>query len=379
MKNVKLLFLFLIIFMISFMITGCQKGNVLLILNWGEYINDEIVLNFEKEFNCEVKISIADSNELFYAKVKSGTTAYDLVVPSDYMIQKMYENDLLEKLDFSKLPNYNKNNFMPGVVGILDEMFSGNEAYHIPYFWGTFGLMYNKKVSGLEEVIKEYGWTAYFNSEYLPSGTRIGMYNVPRYAYAATMFYHHMSPNIVNEDTLTIFERTLEKANFSEWGNDTLKKGIVANNLDLAFVYTGDYLDMLYTRLDEGDDFEEIDFDIYIPDDTIAFVDSLVMPKNSRHKELAYQFMNYMLEPDNAYLNASVVGYCTPLIQSYEMIVYPFDPNDDWLRKWSIAIQKYYPLPSVTGKQYIGTPLSNLSKDDLTKINNMVNKIKTKK
>ena len=72
--SIKLLFFFLIIFMIYFMITGCLKCNVLLILNWGEYINDEIVENFEKEFNCEVKISIADSNELFYAKVKSGTT-----------------------------------------------------------------------------------------------------------------------------------------------------------------------------------------------------------------------------------------------------------------------------------------------------------------
>ncbi len=377
MKNIKKSIIIFILLFIPFIISGCNRENVLLILNWGEYINDEIVTNFEKEYNCEVKISIADSNELFYAKVKSGTTAYDLVVPSDYMIQKMYEKDLLQKLDFSQIPNYDKNSFLPGVRGIMSEMFEGNENYHIPYFWGTFGLMYNKQVEGLEEVIQENGWDAYFNSSLLPSGTRVAMYNVPRYAFAATMFYHHMSPNIISDETLQLFETSLREANIIEWGNDTLKKGIVANNLDLAFVYTGDYLDMLYTKLDEGASFEDITFDIYIPEETIAFVDSLVMPKNSRHKGLAYKFMNYMLEKENAYLNASVVGYCTPLIASYDMIANPTDLNDNWLVNWSKAIKQYYPLPAPTGKQYIGTPLSNISKDDLTKINNIVNKIKT--
>lgn len=377
MKKLKICLVLITLLMIPFVISGCQKDNTLLLLNWGEYINDEIIENFEKEYNCEVKMSIADSNELFYAKVKSGTTAYDLVVPSDYMTQKMYENDLLEKLDFSKIPNYDINKFMPGVRGIMSEMFEGNEAYHVPYFWGTFGLMYNKQVRGLEDAILEKGWTAYFNPSLLPSGTRIGMYNVPRYAFAATMFYQNISPNVVNEEMLKTFEQTLRGTKIVEWGNDTLKKGIVANNLDLAFVYTGDYLDMLYTRLDEGAEFEDITFDIYIPDETIAFVDSLVMPKNSRHKDLAYKFINYMLEPKNAYLNASVVGYCTPLISSYEMIANPVDLNDSWLRNWSIAIKRYYPLPNPGEKQYKGTPLRNLSKDELTKITNIVNKVKT--
>lgn len=377
MKKFKICLAFIALIMIPFGLSGCQKDNTLLLLNWGEYINDEIIENFEKEYNCEVKMSIADSNELFYAKVKSGTTAYDLVVPSDYMTQKMYENDLLEKLDFSKIPNYDINKFMPGVRGIMSEMFEGNEAYHVPYFWGTFGLMYNKQVKGLEDAILEKGWTAYFNPSLLPTGTRIGMYNVPRYAFAATMFYQNISPNIVNDEMLKSFEQTLRGTKIIEWGNDTLKKGIVANNLDLAFVYTGDYLDMLYTRLDEGAEFEDITFDIYIPDETIAFVDSLVMPKNSRHKDLAYKFINYMLEPENAYLNASVVGYCTPLIASYEMIANPVDLNDSWLKNWSIAIKKYYPLPNPGEKQYKGTPLSNLSKDELTKITNIVNKVKT--
>ncbi|HBQ42810.1 MAG TPA: spermidine/putrescine ABC transporter substrate-binding protein, partial [Lactobacillus acetotolerans] len=94
-----------------------SRGNKerLLILNWGEYINDEVVELFEEEYGIDVVISIADSNELFYSKVKSGTTAYDLVIPSDYMIEKMHSKDLLQKIDLDKLENYDpiNNPFMP--------------------------------------------------------------------------------------------------------------------------------------------------------------------------------------------------------------------------------------------------------------------------
>ena len=93
--NKKIYVLLLIPFLL--VVTGCNRNNQLLILNWGEYINDEVVLEFEKQTGYEVVISIADSNELFYSKIKSGTTAYDLVVPSDYMLEKMVQKDLVQK------------------------------------------------------------------------------------------------------------------------------------------------------------------------------------------------------------------------------------------------------------------------------------------
>lgn len=360
-----------------FILPSCSSKDVLLILNWGEYISDEVVEKFEEEYNCTVKLSLADSNELFYSKVKSGTTVYDLVVPSDYMIQKMYEKDLLEELDLSKIPNYNKEMFLPGVIGIESEMFEGNERYQIPYFWGTFGLMYNKQKAGLEEIVLSKGWDAYFNKDLPPNGTRCGMYGVARFSYAACMFYNNLSPNEITDETLKVYESTLRKAGFTEWGTDTLKKSIVSNNLDLAFVYTGDCLDMLYTKLDEENvTLEDITFDIYIPDNTIAFMDSLVMLKDARHKELAYKFMNFMLETENAYMNASVVGYCTPLKASYEQIV-NYVGDDAWLNNWSYAMKTYYPLPKESEKQYKGVPLTNFSKDSLTAINNIVNTVKS--
>ena len=279
-------------------LTSCANQNTLLILNWGEYINDDVVLEFEKEYNCEVIISITDSNEKFYSKVKSGTTAYDLVVPSDYMVQKMADQNMIQKLDLSRLTNYNRESFMPGVNGIIDEMnVKGTDytSYFVPYLWGTFGLMYNKRVNGLEELVKEHGWQGYFDPTIIPSNVKVGMYNVPRDAYAAAMFYNHLSPNEVTPDLLKLAEKTLSMRKFKEWGTDTLKKGVQSGNLDLAFVYTGDFLDMLYEVVDTPEELDNINFDIYIPDETIAFMDTLVMPKNARHVDLAYKFMDFML------------------------------------------------------------------------------------
>lgn len=381
MKNIKRLSLLFVLFFSATLMSGCNRGNQLLILNWGEYINDDMVKAFEEETGYEVIISIADSNELFYSKVKSGTTAYDLVVPSDYMVEKMVQKNLLQKIDYSKLTNYDLENnpYMPGVTGIQSEMFEGNEDFAVPYFWGTFGIMYNKQKAGLEEAILTEGWEAYFNPEKRPQGTRVGMYNTPRFAYAAALFSENLSPNLFDETSISLVEEKLSRFEFNEWGFDTLKKGIVANNLDMAYLYTGDFLDMLYTRLDAGDTLEDITFDIYIPDQTIAFMDFFVIPKNARHVDMAHEFIDFFLRPEVAYENASVVGYATPLRKAYDLIVSHIDDEDPWLSAWAYANKTYYPLPKEGDtKLYKGTPLSNFTQAQNDRINLLINNIKSK-
>lgn len=375
----------LIIVLVSiFMLSGCNNKPTLLFLNWGEYINDEAVRLFEEEYNVNVIIDIADSNELFYSKIRSGTTAYDLVCPSDYMIEKMYQKGLLQKINLDRLTNYDpiNNPFMPGVLGIQSQMFEGNDRYGIPYFWGTFGLMYNKRKAGLEEAITTNGWTAYFEDELLPAGTRVGMYDVPRFAYAAAMFYNDLSPNLATAESLTLAEETLMMREFAEWGDDTLKKGIAADNLDLAFVYTGDFLDTLYIQLSDNPDINDVLFDIYIPEDTIAFVDELVIPKQARHLDLAYKFIDFFLRPEIAYLNASVVGYCTPLTNAYNQIVdddYTGEEDIVWAETWAYATNRYYPKPGVDDPvQFKGTPIANLDRYFLQDINTMVSNVKAR-
>lgn len=373
-----------ILFICAFTIAACSKRDKLLILNWGEYISDEVVAKFENEYNCDVVISLADSNELFYSKIKSGTTVYDIVVPSDYMVEKMYANDLLLEIDFTKLENYKMDAFLPGVQSIIKDMDSrvnGISNYFVPYFWGTWGIMYNKNKAGLEEAIyrsAESGnpYEVLFDRSKTPDGTKISMYETPRYAYTAAMFYNHLDINLEDDKNLDAFKDTLEQMKFDLWGTDTLKKGIAAGNLDLGFMWTGDFLDMLYTELADSTDIESLSFDIYIPDDTIAFMDNLVIPKKARHVDLAHKFIDFLLEPENAYLNASVVGYCTPLQETYDMIInYESDinnPDNVWLTNWAYAVKTYYPI--LTGdKAYKGTVLANFDRkylNDLTTIYN---------
>jgi spermidine/putrescine-binding protein len=100
-------------------ISGCSSKNILLFLNWGEYIDEELLEKFEEKYNCTVVMDLGESNEIFYSKVRSGTTIYDVVCPSDYMVEKMYFKDMLLEMDFSKLPNYNKDSLSPGVKHII--------------------------------------------------------------------------------------------------------------------------------------------------------------------------------------------------------------------------------------------------------------------
>ncbi len=351
---------------------SCGNDNKLLILNWGEYINDDIVAKFEEEYDCEVSISIADSNELFYSKIKAGTTAYDLVVPSEYMVKKMKEQDLLEKLDLSRIESFSQEDYLPGVQGIENEMvnnygFEEFKEYQIPYFWGTFGIMYSKTKPGVEEAIKENGWNALFDKSLLPSGSTTGMYNVPRFAYAASLFHlGYENPNVVGDEYLSQVKSDYLKANFNQWGTDDLKKKVAKGDLDAAYVYTGDYLDMYYQESSS-----DVNYDIYIPSNTIAFMDSFVMPKKARHKDLAYEFINYFTKPENAYENASIIGYCTTRKTTYNMILESGDKN------WANSIEKCYPLPDETWtKSYQGVPLDTMDKNYLTKISNTINDVK---
>lgn len=373
MHNFKRYLLFLIILGLPFLLTGCNNPNKLLVLNWGEYINEDVVAMFEDYYNVEVSISIADSNELFYSKLKSGTTAYDIIVPSDYMIEKMKSKGLLQEIDFSKLTNYDpvNNPYLQGLQGIRDTMSAGSENYYVPYFWGTFGLMYNKLKPGLEEALQTYQWDAYFDTSIRPAGTRTGMYDVPQYAFAAAMIYNGISPNDYSEEHLNLAYQTLLDANFEVWADDQLKKSIKADNLDLAFVWTGDFLDMLYTDLSEGTAYDDITYDILIPDTTIAFMDAMVIPYNARHVDLAHEFINWFIDPEHAYMNASTVGYATTLQSSYDMIA-DYHGDDQWLTDWARAYRQYYPDTS----DFRGIILTDFDQEIVSSLTLMVNNVK---
>ena len=383
MKKIVLSVLF---FSLVLTFIACDSKPKLRILNWGEYINDEVVEKFENEFGIDVVISVAESNELFYSKIKSQTTSFDLVIPSDYMIEKMADEDMLIELDYNLLPAFSNVNYMDGVEQIFTSMNATTltrtgvdvdyKNYAVPYFWGTFGIVYNNRVDGLKESLEENGWEVYFQAdEYFPEARR-GMYDVPQFAYAAAMMYQDNNPNSFNQTFLNEVEQAITGADFIEWGTDTLKKNVEANNLDMAFVYTGDYLDRLYIQLDTGKTIDEVrtDFDLYIPSTTMVFVDAMVIPNTATNISGAHQFINFLLDPNNAALNAEVVGYAVATEEAFDIILGEMDSEDAWQRNWAIANSIYYDM-EVQRTYY---PLTTLNPDDIDSINTMIQNVKTK-
>lgn len=424
---------------------SCQRKNILLFLNWGEYVDENMIEAFEKQYNCEVMLDLGESNELFYSKVSAGTTCYDVVCPSDYMVLKMYENDMLEKLDFERIPNYNKEDRMPGVKGIaktLKSKKSGIESYYVPYLWGTWGIAYSTMKEGLKEAVTtaENEWASLFDRNSLPTGTKVAMYDSNLHAYYAACRYLGLNTEeILSTKELNQISNLIKSMHYDAWGTDDIKKDIVAGNRDLGFMWTGDFLyyycentastvmdaylagdvtvDEISTMIetittDAGiyKDKYQIGFDIFIPSDTIAFCDNLVIPKHAAHYDLALEFINFMCGRDEgenhvdpAFANTYYVSYNAPYMSLYEDIIglsealfteedikgitqtNAYDSDLYW-KIYDVAIgiafEKYYPkeenivLPDGTLKHYKGDILATFPRNYINTINSTFNNAK---
>ena len=409
--------------------SAAGKSNTLLFLNWGEYIDETLLDAFERKYNCKVVMDLGDSNEIFYSKTRAGTTSYDVICPSDYMVLKMYQSGLLEELDFSKIPSFDKDNLRDGVKKIYNDMDSNLKDlsttydsenhnisnYFVPYLWGTWGIMYSTEKEGLEESVTNGAneWEVLFDREKSPAGTKIAMYDSHQHAYYAACRYlgYDVTHQLTFEE-LSNLEKLVKNVNYDAWGTDNIKKDIVAGNIDVGFMWTGDFLyyysenaantcmdaflaeDITLddipefinticsdTRVYEANGNEyQIGFDLFIPDDTIAFCDNLVMTKDSSNKDLAYKFIDFMIsnsveveedgeltEIDPAFTNTYYVDYDAPYISTYEEVVDlmtteftdeldcsgdEYDSDLYWaMYDYAIGLsfEKYYPYDSTKG------------------------------
>lgn len=373
---------------------ACSSKPTLYVLNWGEYINEDLLSKFEDEYGVNVSMSLADSNELMEEKIKNQTTAYDIVIPSDYMIEKLYNEGYLQKIDLSKLTNFSQDAFLDGVNTVMSNMFQDNEdvssAYEvsIPYFWGVFGIMYNNNVDGLADYISANDWAVMFEDQptTFTEDLTVGMYDVPRIAYSLSMLYAYQvgditDPNALNvasASNLTLSEQLLSMKSYTEWSTDMLKKNIAEGILDYAFTYVGDFFDTYLILSENATTAEEAraataGIGIYVPENTIAFYDGMVIPTNARSVDLAHQFIDFFLDPMNAYENSSIVGYTTTLQETYDMI---FNATEgDVVRS---AMVQDYPYNPATSNTFAGRPLVAFDTDFTTQIANMVNRVKAK-
>lgn len=377
MKKVFRLFLLIFISSITASLTSCDTSTMLYILNWDEYINEDLIEAFEEEYNCTVILDIAQSNETMFSKIVSDAAPYDIAFPSDYMVDQMINCDdsdidtpIIKKLDYSKLSTdsktYNPNDiFDPKLMSLIDSNCKELKEYCVPYFWGSLGIMYNKETLTQEQIaiIEEKGWAVLFEKELL-GDVRIGMYASARDSIASALLYNGYSLNTRDFVELQKAGDSLGNMDYYAWATDDLKTGVVSRKYDLALVYSGDYFDMLISDYydafeDENIDIEEYEagYGMFVPEVNNVFFDAMVIPENSQQTELAYEFIKFMIEYENAFMNATYVGYCPTQSRVLErMQLITDDPSDEYSGDYPLKLisgmSNYYPGNVQKGEIY---------------------------
>ncbi len=302
----------LLVFLVAFSAYGCTQREKLYVLNWGDYMDEALIKEFQKEFGVRVSYKPVGSNEEMASLLKAQNAVYDLVFPSDYMIDKFVEEELIQGIDFSLLTNWEDLDINDTLFGLYESYGFGD--YVVPYAWGTIGIMYRTDVAGLETVIQTEEWAALF--EY-GSTYRVGMYDSPRDAVAAALLYLGYSVNSEDEGELAEAEVALTNANFTAWGEDNLKGRIIAGTLDVALVFSGDYFSEYYAAIEDE---REIKFGFHVPQTTNVWMDAMVIPTIAGNVALAHEFINFLLREDVALRNYEYIGYAPPYDIIYDQI-----------------------------------------------------------
>lgn len=278
--------------------------NTLVMFNWGEYIDPDLVKKFEQETGISVIIETFDSNEAMLTKLKSGGSTYDLVVPSDYTIKKMKDLDLLKKIDKSKIPNFSNLN-----PAMLNKSFDKNNDYSIPYFWGTLGIVYNKKM--VPSDITFDNWDDLWDERLK---NNVMLVDGAREMLGISLQSQGYSVNETDPIKLKLAERKLELmgGNVKAVNNDEQMMLMVNEEAAVSVTFSGNASVMV-------EDNEDLEYVIPSEGSNIWF-DNMVIPKNARNEEAAYKFINFMLDAENAAQNAAFIGYATPVLAALPIL-----------------------------------------------------------
>lgn len=299
----KIIILMTLILTIGTITVGCgdEKPHIN-VYNWGDYIDKDVVKDFEKEYGIKVNYDMFETNEDMYIKVKQGGSNYDVLFPSDYMIERMIREELLLKLDKSNIPNLDKID-----KKFMDLDFDPNNDYSVPYMWGTVGILYNKTM--VDEEVNS--WDILWDKKY--SGDII-MLNSQRDAIGITLKRLNYSMNTRNIEELQKAKKELikQKPLVSAYMGDNIKDAMVSGEGALAIVWSGDAVAMIR---------DNPDLAYVIPKEgTNLWFDNMVIPSTAENKDGAEKFIDFMTRPDIAARNTEYIGYSTPIPEAIELL-----------------------------------------------------------
>lgn len=297
MKNIKKI---IPILTLSIFLTACgssgdsQTVSELNVYNWGDYIDESILKTFREETGIKVNYETFTTNEDMYTKISKGNTNYDITFPSDYMIEKMIENDLIQKINFDNIPNY-KN---------IDDRFKNlgydpNNEYSVPYMWGTVGIVYNKTM--VDDTVDS--WDILWNEKYKDN---IFMLDSQRDSIGVALKKLGYSLNTRDVSELEKARDALseQKPLVLAYVGDDVKNKMISGEGAIAVMWSGDAIfcqsensDLGYCVPKEGSNY---------------WFDGVVILKNAPHKEAAEKFIDFLCREDIALKNTKYIGYSTP-------------------------------------------------------------------
>ena len=320
-------------------------SNELYVYNWGEYIDESVIQDFEAETGIHVVYDLFETNEEMYPVIEAGGVAYDVVCPSDYMIQKMVENDLLAEIDFDNIPNIDQ--IDPEYME-RSKAFDPENKYSVPYTWGTVGILYNDK--RLEELGVEPPdswmdlWDPRLSGEIL-------MQDSVRDAFMCALKPLGYSLNSTDPGELEEAKELLiqQKPLVQAYVIDQVRDKMLGEEAAVGVIYSGE---MLYLQeLAEGKDFH---LEYVIPQEgTNLWIDSWVIPKNARNKENAEKWVDFLCRPDIAKRNFEYITYATPNRGAFELL----DPE---LQQNKAVFPDWDSLQNAEVYQYLGDEVDSL-------------------
>lgn len=327
-------------------LTGCGKSSTgtngeVVVYNWGEYIDPDTLDQFEEETGIHVVYDEFETNEIMYPKVESGTSNYDVVCPSDYMIQKMIENDLLAEINFDNIPN---------VKNIGEQYFEQSKGfdpenkYSVPYCWGTVGILYNKTM--VEEPVDS--WSILWDEKYADS---ILMQDSVRDAFMVALKLNGNSMNTLDETELAAARDLLikQKPLVQAYVIDQVRDKMIGGEAALGVIYSGE---AIFTQR------ENPDLEYVIPKEgTNVWIDSWVIPKNAPNKENAEKFIDFMCRGDVALKNFEYITYSTPNDAARDLI------EDEDLKNSKIAFPDLSQYSGLETYTYLGEDGDSLYND----------------